>query len=192
MANTTIQLKRSGTAANVPTSLAYGELSLNYADGLLYYKNSTGYIVSFSSGGNSFGTVNANNTLIVAGTPGSIFSLVPGSGIAITGDAINDTITISATGGGGGGGVQSVNGTAGQIYSSGGTTPTLNLVTTGVVAGTYGGTDQTPQIPSITVDAYGRLTAVANTPIIPGYVFDADWGWVSDTPPVGSFDFGTV
>ena len=92
MANTTIQLKRSGTAANVPTSLAYGELSLNYADGLLYYKNSTGYIVSFSSGGNSFGTVNANNTLIVAGTPGSIFSLVPGSGIAITGDAINDKI----------------------------------------------------------------------------------------------------
>jgi len=104
MANTTIQLKRSGTASNVPVSLAYGEISLNYADGLLYYKNSAGYIVSFSSGGgNSFGTVNANGTLVVAGGPNSIFSLVPGSGIAITGDAITDKITISATGGGGGG-----------------------------------------------------------------------------------------
>ena len=100
MANTTIQLKRSGITSNVPTSLEYGELSLNYADGLLFYKNSTGQIVSFSSGADSFGTVNANGTFVVAGAPGSIVTLIPGTGINITGDAINDTITISATGGG--------------------------------------------------------------------------------------------
>lgn len=50
MANT-ILLKRSGTAASVPGSLSYGELALNYADGLLYYKNSSGNIVSLSGGG---------------------------------------------------------------------------------------------------------------------------------------------
>lgn len=97
MANTTIQLKRSGTVANAPTSLDYGELAINYADGLLYYKNSTGQIVSFSSGGNSFGTVNANNTFVVSDTPGDILTLIPGAGISIVGDALNDTITIGAT-----------------------------------------------------------------------------------------------
>ena len=38
MANT-IKLKRSGTTSSVPTSLDYGELAINYADGKLYYKN---------------------------------------------------------------------------------------------------------------------------------------------------------
>jgi len=42
----TILIKRSGTAAAAPGSLSYGELALNYADGLLYYKNSSGSIVA--------------------------------------------------------------------------------------------------------------------------------------------------
>ena len=40
--------------------------------------------------------------------------------------------------------VSSVTGTAGQIYSSGGTTPTLNLIQTGVTTSTYGGASQIP------------------------------------------------
>jgi hypothetical protein len=44
MANT-IKLKNSGTASNVPASLEFGELGLNYADGKVYYKNSSGSIV---------------------------------------------------------------------------------------------------------------------------------------------------
>ena len=41
MSNTTIQLKRSSNTGNVPdtSSITYGELALNYADGKLYYKN---------------------------------------------------------------------------------------------------------------------------------------------------------
>lgn len=47
MANT-IKLKNSGTASNVPSSLEYGELGLNYADGKLFYKNSSNNIVQFT------------------------------------------------------------------------------------------------------------------------------------------------
>jgi hypothetical protein len=48
MANT-IKLKNSGTASVAPTSLEYGELGLNYADGKIYYKNSSNAIVALPS-----------------------------------------------------------------------------------------------------------------------------------------------
>ena len=41
MANTVIQLKNSGASGNTPGTLQPGELAINYADGKLYYKNST-------------------------------------------------------------------------------------------------------------------------------------------------------
>lgn len=99
MANTTIQIKKSGTASAVPSVLANGELAINFADGKIFYKNVTGSIVEFSggTGGNYFGTVNANNTLIVSDTTGDILTLEAGSGINIVGDAINDKITISTS-----------------------------------------------------------------------------------------------
>ncbi len=48
MANTTIQLKSSGTTANIPAleNLANGEIALNYADGILYYRTSAGSVES--------------------------------------------------------------------------------------------------------------------------------------------------
>jgi hypothetical protein len=55
--------------------------------------------------------------------------------------------------------VASVTGTAGQIYSSGGTAPTLNLISSGVTATTYGGSSN---IPVIVVDAFGRITSASN------------------------------
>jgi hypothetical protein len=48
MANT-IKIKNSGTASNVPAALEYGELGLNYADGKIYYKNSSNEIVALPS-----------------------------------------------------------------------------------------------------------------------------------------------
>jgi len=48
MANT-IKIKNSGTASAVPASLEYGELGLNYADGKVYYKNSSNAIVALPS-----------------------------------------------------------------------------------------------------------------------------------------------
>lgn len=47
MANV-IRLKNSGTVSGVPTSLAYGEIAINYADGILFYKNASDAIVSFN------------------------------------------------------------------------------------------------------------------------------------------------
>lgn len=67
--------------------------------------------------------------------------------------------------------VSSVTGTAGQIFSSGGTTPTLNLVTTAVTATTYGGS---AQVPVFTVDTFGRLTFAANVSIAA-----MDYGYVN-------------
>jgi hypothetical protein len=98
MANTVIQLKSSGTPASKPSSLANGEIALNYADGKFFYKNLTGQIVSFAGSGNvySFATINANNSLITALSNNSILTINPGQNIGITSDIINDVITISA------------------------------------------------------------------------------------------------
>lgn len=96
MANTVIALKKSGTPAATPSSLEFGELAINYADGVLYYKAANSTIYPFSSGGNAFATVNANGTLIVADTSSDVFSLTAGDYINIVGDGINDTIAISA------------------------------------------------------------------------------------------------
>lgn len=52
MANT-IKLKNSGTTTAVPSTLEHGELGLNYADGKLFYKNSSNTIVEFGSSGSA-------------------------------------------------------------------------------------------------------------------------------------------
>jgi len=100
MSNTVISLKKSSTPAAEPTILANGELAINYADGKLFYKHANGTILPFNTtGGNAFGTVNANGTLVVAGTSEAILTLISGNNISISADAINDTITIDSTGG---------------------------------------------------------------------------------------------
>ena len=104
MANTVIALKKSATPSATPSSLANGELAINYADGKLFYKAANGAIVEFSQGGASYGTVNANGTLVVAATSGDVLTIVPGNNITITADAITDKITISSTASGAGGG----------------------------------------------------------------------------------------
>lgn len=48
-----VLLKKSSVLGKIPAEadLDYGELALNYADGLLYFKNSSNQILSFSAGG---------------------------------------------------------------------------------------------------------------------------------------------
>ena len=63
MANTTtIILKNSGTTGNTPTAanLEFGELALNYADGLLFYKAANGTVLSISGSGGGGGTGNGS------------------------------------------------------------------------------------------------------------------------------------
>ena len=47
MANTTIQIKNSGAIGNVPSTLSPGELAINYADGKLFYGNTTSNSILF-------------------------------------------------------------------------------------------------------------------------------------------------
>jgi hypothetical protein len=61
--------------------------------------------------------------------------------------------------------VISVGGTAGRTTSSGGTTPVLDLATSGVSATTYGSASL---IPSLTVDAYGRVTSATTNALSAG------------------------
>lgn len=96
MANTVIQLKKSSTPSAAPADLANGEIAINYADGKLFYKDSSGSIQEISSGGNTFSTINAAGTFVVADLASDILTLAQGNNITITGDAINDKITIAA------------------------------------------------------------------------------------------------
>ena len=60
-------LKKSSVAARVPVAgdLAFGELALNYADGLLYYKKSDGTTIG-SIGGSGISVATYNRTAITA------------------------------------------------------------------------------------------------------------------------------
>ena len=53
MTATSIRLKKSSVTGRIPDSsdLAYGELAINYADGVLYYKNTSNSVASISGGG---------------------------------------------------------------------------------------------------------------------------------------------
>lgn len=96
MANTVISLKKSSTPSAAPPDLANGEIAINYADGVLYYKAANGSIASISTGTSSFGTVNASGTLIFADSLNDVLDIRSGNNIVITGDAINDRLTIDA------------------------------------------------------------------------------------------------
>jgi len=73
------------------------------------------------------------------------WSGITGKPTTISGFGITDAVT-------------SVTGTSGRITSSGGTTPAIDLATAGAGAATY-----SSGISSVTVDAYGRVTAVTGS-----------------------------
>ena len=91
MANKVL-LKKSSTAAKVPTTsdLDYGELALNYADGKLYYKNSSNVVQSFGS--TSYTRVTSNTTAVagkkyICDTTSAAFTLtLPAS--PVSGDTV--------------------------------------------------------------------------------------------------------
>jgi len=91
MSNTSIQLKKSGVSGNTPVDLVHGEVALNYADGRLYYKNGVDGL-SYIYNQDSFATVNANGSLILASSPTDILSIVPGNNVNITANTTTKTI----------------------------------------------------------------------------------------------------
>ena len=97
MTNSLLQIKRSGTSSAVPASLAFGELAINYSDGVIFYKHANGTIASLSSGGgNNFGTVDADGTLLVSDTTGDVLTILGSQDVLVVGDAATDTLRIFA------------------------------------------------------------------------------------------------
>jgi hypothetical protein len=96
--NTVIQLKRSPATGNAVTSadINYGELAINYADGVLFYRKPDDSIGEIYTP-NVYSTINVNSTLLVPTTPTKILSLQPKNYITVTGVSSNDTIIISET-----------------------------------------------------------------------------------------------
>jgi hypothetical protein len=91
--NTAIQLKKSGQTGNTPADLALGEVAINYADGKLYYKNDLNAI-RYITNQDTFGTVSANGSLILATSPTDVLTITPNNNIKIVGIPGNKEFTI--------------------------------------------------------------------------------------------------
>jgi hypothetical protein len=131
MPNTVIALKSSGTTSSEPDvgTLANGELALNFADGILFYKTSTGTLGTISSGGS--GTPGGLDTEVQFNDAGSFggnsfftFDKTTGT-VNVSNVVVTNTIT---TGTGSGGIITGAN----VIYSN---TFVANTGSGGVIAG---------------------------------------------------------
>lgn len=152
MANTVIAIRSSGTAAATPSLgvIANGEISINYTDGILYYKTSSNTLGSIRT------TQPAGLTTEVQFNDAGSFGSDPG----LTYSKTTDTLTV--TGGVIAGGVN-LGSQISTVYSlANGTAAVANTdyTTISVTPTTYGNASA---IPSITVAANGRITAITNT-----------------------------
>jgi len=141
MANTVIALKQSGATGNIPIveNLQFGELAVNYADGIIYYRtssNTLGSIRTTQPSGLS-GEVQFND----AGSFGADSSFVF--------DKVTNTLTIENVNVGG----INVAATIQAAFDKANT----DVTTVNVASGTYGNSSF---IPSITVAANGRVTNI--------------------------------
>ena len=93
MSNTSIQLKKSGSTGNTPVELQYGELAVNYADGKLYYKDGTDSI-NYITNQDTFGTIYANGSLVLASTPTDTLTVNPANAITVLANTFSKTIDI--------------------------------------------------------------------------------------------------
>lgn len=101
VANTTIRIKKSLISGNVPSILDSGEIAINAADDKIFYSKPGGSI-SYITNQQSFSTVNANSSLVLASSSADTLTIVPGNNISISACTSTKTITINSTASGGG------------------------------------------------------------------------------------------
>nr|QMP83418.1 MAG: hypothetical protein [Caudoviricetes sp.] len=96
MANTVIQLKKSTVPGNIPNSLASGEIAINTADGILFYKDPSNVIktIKTDTTTNAYSTLNVNSSLLIATSNSDILTIDSNGAITITVDSFTNKITI--------------------------------------------------------------------------------------------------
>lgn len=151
MSNTVIALRQSGESSNTPSLgvLANGELALNFADGILYYKtssNTLGSILTATPGGLST-EVQFNDAGSFGGDSGFTYNKTTGT-ITIGTAAIVSGMNVTSA-------VQSA-------FNQANTANSTDFTTVNVTPGTYG---NTTSLLSVTVAANGRLTNVSTQTI---------------------------
>ena len=207
MANTTISLRSSGVASNTPSLgiLANGELSLNFADGIIYYKtaaNALGSIrttqtaglnkeIQFNDSG-SFGANaaltfdKANTTLTTNNFVANTITAGTGAGGIIAGANVIYANTFVANTGGY---VQFSDGSKQYSANAGSTTlaqaafdkANTDVTSISATAGVYG---NATYVPVITLAANGRISSITNTAISGGTSIDS----VARTTANAAFD----
>ena len=177
ISNTSILIKRS-TATGTPSTLKAGELAYSYLSNTIFIGNSTGTGV-VNVGGQYYTTQIDNATS--ANTPGTIVKrdasgnisvgyitaagITVGSLIANSANSLSTTTYFGAYG----------DATAANVSFNGTANVELNFVLATVNSniGTYG---NTTTIPSITVDAKGRITAISNNTIATSFTVSGNTG----------------
>jgi len=150
-----IILFNSGTPTNAPTAsqLAAGELAINYADGILYYKDSSGNVqIIAEKGGNGVTSFSAGSTGLTPSTSSTGAVTLAGT-LNIASGGTNSSSTPTAGGVAYGDGSKYVftsAGSAGQVLKSNGSSaPTwADVSTTAVTSVSFGSTGLTPSSPS--------------------------------------------
>jgi len=177
ISNTSILIKRS-TATGTPSTLKAGELAYSYLSNTIFIGNSTGTGV-VNVGGQYYTTQIDNATS--ANTPGTIVKrdasgnisvgyitaagITVGSLIANSANSLSQTTYFGAYG----------DATAANVSFNGTANVELNVILATVNSniGTYG---NTTTIPSITVDAKGRITAISNNTIATSFTVSGNTG----------------
>jgi hypothetical protein len=143
-----------GAGYSIPTTAKQAQWDTAYADRLQWDGGATNLIAA--TGRTSLGATTVGGNFFTLPDPSAItFIRVNADNTVSTLDAATFRTAIGA--GTGGGTVTSVSGTTGNITSTGGATPVIDLASGIVTAGTYG---SSALIPVVTVDTYGRVTTI--------------------------------
>ena len=88
--NTKLKLKKSSVVGRVPVAgdLEYGELALNYADGIIYYKNASNAVKEFESPALTHSATTKTYTVTVASKDASHRYNGTGSGLGYKIDGV--------------------------------------------------------------------------------------------------------